>query len=76
MRPFIISSFQVTNAAEIEAKLDNGLVKGHAYSITDIKKLKLAGSGLASFFKSEKINLIRCRNPWGQKEWTGAWGDE
>jgi len=27
------------NAKEIEAKLDNGLIKGHAYSITDVKNV-------------------------------------
>jgi calpain-5 len=68
------ASIAVTDAAEIEAKLDNGLVKGHAYSITSVKKISV-GSGLVSFFKNEKIHLIRCRNPWGQKEWAGAWGD-
>ena len=27
------------NAKEIEAKLNNGLIKGHAYSITDVKEV-------------------------------------
>ena len=49
-------------------------MKGHAYSITAIKDAKL-GSGLAAFFKCEKVKLVRLRNPWGQKEWTGAWSD-
>ena len=25
---------------EIEAKLDNGLIKGHAYTVTSVKKVK------------------------------------
>ena len=49
---------------EVEAKLDNGLIKGHAYTITDIKKL-------------HEHKLIRVRNPWGNdREWTGAWSDK
>ena len=54
--------------------MDCGLVKGHAYSITSVKKIKL-GTGLVSFFSSEKLDMIRLRNPWGHKEWTGAWSD-
>ncbi len=61
-------------AEEMEAKLDNGLIKGHAYSITDVRTVKI-GSGLIDFFKNEKIDMIRLRNPWGQKEWNGAWSD-
>ena len=58
----------------MEAKLDNGLIKGHAYSVTDVRVVKI-GSGLVDFFKNEKINMIRLRNPWGEKEWNGAWSD-
>jgi len=53
---------------EIEAKLDNGLIKGHAYTITAIKKVHAGG---------EDVELVRCRNPWGnEREWNGAWSDE
>lgn len=49
---------------EIEAKLNNGLIKGHAYTITGISKVK-------------QHELIRIRNPWGnEREWNGAWSDE
>ncbi len=58
----------------MEARLDCGLVKGHAYAVTDVRKVRL-GSGLLAFFKSEKLSMIRMRNPWGQKEWNGAWSD-
>lgn len=58
----------------MEARLDCGLVKGHAYAVTDVRKVRL-GTGLLSFFKSEKLSMIRMRNPWGQKEWNGAWSD-
>lgn len=58
----------------MEARLDCGLVKGHAYAVTDVRKVRL-GTGLMAFFKSEKLCMIRMRNPWGQKEWIGAWSD-
>ncbi len=61
-------------ASEMEAKLDNGLVKGHAYSVTDVRTVKI-GTGLIDFFKREKIYMIRLRNPWGEKEWNGPWSD-
>jgi len=49
---------------EIEAAAGNGLVKGHAYSVTGVETL---GNG---------TQLLRVRNPWGnEKEWTGAWSD-
>ncbi|KAM9331592.1 calpain-5-like isoform 1-T2 [Pholidichthys leucotaenia] len=59
---------------EIESKMANGLVKGHAYSVTAVKKVRL-GHGLLAYFKNETIPLIRMRNPWGRTEWKGAWSD-
>eukprot|EP00794_Sanderia_malayensis_P020617 gene20617-22652_t len=52
---------------EVEAKLNNGLIKGHAYSVTGVKKVNVKG---------QHEILIRIRNPWGnEREWTGAWSD-
>jgi Ca2+-binding EF-hand superfamily protein len=51
---------------EIEQKLDSGLVKGHAYSVTSAATVNVRG---------KVIKLLRIRNPWGQKEWTGDWSD-
>ena len=59
----------------MEAEAPNGLVKGHAYGITAVRNITLKGSGLFSFFNREKIQMIRLRNPWGNKEWTGAFSD-
>ncbi|KAK5617791.1 hypothetical protein CRENBAI_026858 [Crenichthys baileyi] len=58
---------------EIELKLDNGLVKGHAYSVTAVKEVRLE-TRLANF-GNETIPLVRMRNPWGKTEWKGAWSD-
>uniref|UniRef100_A0A8C1I960 Calpain 5a n=1 Tax=Cyprinus carpio TaxID=7962 RepID=A0A8C1I960_CYPCA len=69
-----IKNKSATSQADMEARLDCGLVKGHAYAVTDVRKVRL-GTGLMAFFKSEKLSMIRMRNPWGQKEWIGAWSD-
>ncbi|KAK1883127.1 Calpain-5 [Dissostichus eleginoides] len=65
---------KATTIEDMEARLDCGLVKGHAYAVTDVKKVRL-GHGLLAFFKSEKLHMIRMRNPWGEKEWSGPWSD-
>nr|XP_033806506.1 calpain-5 [Geotrypetes seraphini] len=70
----ISCSIRATSAADMEARLDCGLVKGHAYAVTDVRKVRL-GHGLLAFFKSEKLEMIRMRNPWGEREWTGPWSD-
>ncbi|OAF66850.1 hypothetical protein A3Q56_05415 [Intoshia linei] len=51
-----------------EVTLSNGLIKGHAYTITGFKTFSI---------NSKNYNLVRIRNPWGNdKEWNGAWSDE
>ncbi|XP_062844768.1 calpain-5-like isoform X2 [Trichomycterus rosablanca] len=70
----IISCSIVASAHEREHRLVNGLVKGHAYSVTAVKNVRL-GHGLLAYFKNDTIPLIRMRNPWGKHEWNGAWSD-
>ncbi|KAM9331594.1 calpain-5-like isoform 1-T3 [Pholidichthys leucotaenia] len=70
----IISCSIKAEPHEIENRMANGLVKGHAYSVTAVKKVHL-GDGLLAYFRNETIPLIRMRNPWGQTEWKGAWSD-
>ena len=45
-----------------------GLLNRHIYSILDVKE----------FFETNghKYKLLRLRNPWGHKEWKGAWSDK
>ncbi|XP_039444499.1 calpain-A-like isoform X6 [Culex pipiens pallens] len=55
-----------------EAETREGLIRGHAYSIT---KIQLAD--IVTPTQSGKIPLIRLRNPWGNEaEWNGAWSDQ
>ncbi|XP_004690655.1 PREDICTED: calpain-12 [Condylura cristata] len=49
-----------------EYRTEEGLVKGHAYSVTGTHKLFLGFS---------KVRLLRLRNPWGRVEWSGPWSD-
>jgi len=56
------------DASQFEARTREGLIKGHAYSITGMRRVE-TGRG--------KIPLLRIRNPWGnEQEWNGAWSDD
>lgn len=56
----------------LEAQTPEGLIKGHAYSITKVKYVDIHTPR-----SSGKIPLIRIRNPWGNEaEWNGAWSDK
>lgn len=46
-----------------------GILKGHAYSLLAYAELKEVESGIVH-------QLLRVRNPWGQREWEGPWGDD
>lgn len=45
-----------------EPRERDGIAEGHAYSIMDAKEI-------------EGHRLLKVRNPWGRKEWTGKWSD-
>ncbi|XP_039249670.1 calpain-9-like isoform X2 [Styela clava] len=57
-------AIETQNMSQRESKLSNGLIMGHAYSITGVEKLQ------------NGTKLVRIRNPWGQVEWKGAWSDD
>uniref|UniRef100_A0A3Q2Z7C6 Calpain 5 n=1 Tax=Hippocampus comes TaxID=109280 RepID=A0A3Q2Z7C6_HIPCM len=70
----ISASIEATSASDMEARMSNGLVKGHAYAITDVRRIRI-GVGLMAFFRANKLDMIRLRNPWGRSEWSGPWCD-
>ncbi|KAK2878551.1 hypothetical protein Q8A67_019342 [Cirrhinus molitorella] len=47
--------------------LPNGIVQGHAYTVTGVFKVTCQG---------QPVRLVRVLNPWGKGEWTGAWSDK
>ncbi|GMS96327.1 hypothetical protein PENTCL1PPCAC_18502 [Pristionchus entomophagus] len=50
-----------------EAICPNGLVRGHAYSITALHTVKIS--------RGDQV-MLRIRNPWGNSdEWNGPWSD-
>ncbi|XP_019749396.1 calpain-2 catalytic subunit-like [Hippocampus comes] len=44
----------------------NGLVQGHAYTVTGVKQMMSSG---------KIVKLVRLWNPWGKVEWNGDWSD-
>uniref|UniRef100_A0A3Q3W3T0 Calpain catalytic domain-containing protein n=1 Tax=Mola mola TaxID=94237 RepID=A0A3Q3W3T0_MOLML len=46
--------------------LPNGIVQGHAYTVTGVKELMSQG---------KPAKLVRLWNPWGKGEWKGDWSD-
>lgn len=70
------SSLKAESTAEMEAKTASGLVKGHAYGITEVRRVALQGTGLFNRFRQDKISMIRLRNPWGRGEWNGRFSDQ
>uniref|UniRef100_A0A0B7AGX8 Calpain-3 n=2 Tax=Arion vulgaris TaxID=1028688 RepID=A0A0B7AGX8_9EUPU len=58
-------------SGQIEAELSNGLICGHAYSVTDVKMADIKTARAQG-----QIPMVRVRNPWGNgSEWKGAWSD-
>ncbi|KAM3930150.1 calpain-13-like [Leptodactylus fuscus] len=48
-------------------ELQNGLVQGHAYTVTD---------GTQVEYNNGSEDIVRVWNPWGQGEWNGRWSDQ
>ncbi|XP_030622598.1 calpain-12 [Chanos chanos] len=67
-RGSLLSCFiQANNWREIGTITAEGLVKGHAYAITETDKVQKG---------SEEVLLLRLRNPWGFVEYCGPWSDK
>ncbi|XP_032453781.1 calpain-B isoform X15 [Nasonia vitripennis] len=55
----------------LEAETPQGLIRGHAYSITRVKYVDIQTPN-----QMGRIPLLRLRNPWGNEaEWNGPWSD-
>uniref|UniRef100_A0A8C5QDE2 Uncharacterized protein n=1 Tax=Leptobrachium leishanense TaxID=445787 RepID=A0A8C5QDE2_9ANUR len=63
----LLNCSKTTPAGEnIESVTAQNIVTGHAYSVTGAEEV-LSGDKM--------VKLVRVRNPWGNKEWNGAWSD-
>ncbi|XP_072311736.1 calpain-3b isoform X2 [Eucyclogobius newberryi] len=59
-------SIDVTSVSEMESRMEQGLVRGHAYSIIALEECEEVD-------KDSRVQLIRLRNPWGWVLWRGPW---
>ena len=62
-------SINVDEGDRPEERLPNGLVIGHAYCITGLRKVTV------SWFRNKEALLVKLRNPWGEIEWNGSWSN-
>ncbi|XP_061734155.1 calpain-12 [Nerophis ophidion] len=68
VRGSLLSCFiQANNYREVGKINGDGLIKGHAYAITETDQVK---------HESGDILLLRLRNPWGFVEYSGPWSDK
>ncbi|XP_053794449.1 calpain-13 [Vidua chalybeata] len=56
-----------TSGQSRNIELRNGIVQGHAYTITGTVKIP---------YKNGWKHIIRIWNPWGRGEWKGPWSDD
>ncbi|XP_043976166.1 calpain-12 [Gambusia affinis] len=67
-RGSLLSCFiQASSYSEVGKVTADGLVKGHAYAITDTDKVARG---------PEEVLLLKLRNPWGFVEFCGSWSDK
>ncbi|XP_072346301.1 calpain-2 catalytic subunit-like [Scyliorhinus torazame] len=59
-------STEAKDKEDMEKDNGLGLLKAHAYAITEADRVKLGGSS---------VKLFRLRNPWGRTEYIGTWSD-
>ncbi|KAG9274306.1 calpain-5-like [Astyanax mexicanus] len=71
-KALITCSIRPADGEHVESVLDCGLVKGHAYGITAVRKIRI-GESLLGICGASRIYMVRMRNPWGTTDWTGAW---
>ncbi|XP_049424407.1 calpain-5-like [Epinephelus fuscoguttatus] len=71
-KALITCSIRPAEGETVESVLDCGLVRGHAYGITAVRKVRL-GEKLQKTGWMSRLFMVRMRNPWGTTDWTGAW---
>uniref|UniRef100_UPI00398F55A0 calpain-5-like n=1 Tax=Pristiophorus japonicus TaxID=55135 RepID=UPI00398F55A0 len=64
----ISCSIHLKRDSKLEVSTLQGLKIEHSYSVTKVQKVRLSNT-------SEKLFMIKLRNPWGRGEWLGPWSD-
>ncbi|KAK3597942.1 hypothetical protein CHS0354_042287 [Potamilus streckersoni] len=59
---------------QIGTRANQGLIKGHGYSINKVMRIKM-DKGLQGEVGLGELIMIRLSNPWGTSEWTGPWSN-
>ncbi|KAI0216947.1 Calpain-5 [Lamellibrachia satsuma] len=67
----VISAPMFSNVGEPNS---GGLLMGHGYGVTAVKRVTFAGTPLVKLVQEDKLNLIRLRDPWSTNGWTGKFG--
>lgn len=65
---YIMAASAGTTSASAEILEDLGLVAQHSYGIIEARIIK-------DRFDDE-VKIVKLRNPWGNFEWNGDWGDD
>ncbi|XP_066578750.1 calpain-5 [Amia ocellicauda] len=73
-RALITCSIRPGEGESVESVLPCGLVRGHAYGVTALRRVRLGRGGLGLLNLPPRLHMIRMRNPWGTADWNGAWG--
>ncbi|XP_061619143.1 calpain-5-like isoform X2 [Phyllopteryx taeniolatus] len=71
-KALITCSIRPAEGETAESVMDCGLVRGHAYGVTALRKVR-QGETLLKASGTSRLFLVRMRNPWGTTDWTGAW---
>ncbi|XP_043953116.1 calpain-5-like [Gambusia affinis] len=71
-KSLITCSIRPAEGETVESVLDCGLVRGHAYGITAMRKVRLPENPPRTG-GTFRLFMVRMRNPWGTTDWKGAW---
>ncbi|XP_031441382.2 calpain-5-like [Clupea harengus] len=69
----VTCSIRPEDGERVESVMECGLVKGHAYGVTAIRRVRPGPFLLGSCGEASRVCMVRLRNPWGTADWTGAW---
>ncbi|XP_056591775.1 calpain-5-like [Triplophysa dalaica] len=71
-KALITCSIRPAEGEQVESVLDCGLIKGHAYGVTAVRKLRMSENQQV-MCGTPHLFMVRMRNPWGTTDWKGAW---